>query len=458
MSEHGLVVDIFAGGGGASVGIEAALGHAVDVAINHDATALAVHKANHPGTRHIESDVWDVRPEDVVGDREVDLLWASPDCTHFSTAKGGKPRDKKIRSLAWVVVDWARRARPRVICLENVREFQTWGPLDGDGLPCPARKGETFNEWVLALERLGYAVESRMLDASHFGAPTSRRRLFVVARRDGEPVRWPAPTHGEGLAAPRTAAECVDWALPCPSIFERKKPLAAKTLARVAEGVRRYVIEDPDPFIVGPAAHTLVQTGYGERRGQAPRVPGLHKPLGTVVAGASKHALVSAFLAKHYGGVVGKRLDAPLGTITARDGQGPVAATLVKYYGTATGQSLAEPLHTVTGKARFALVAAMLRGHGVDVQAEAATVTVRGERWAIADVGLRMLQPHELLAAQFGEYAAAYDLSAAGTKTAMIRLVGNSVCPHVAAALVRANATGEGAEAVEARQGTLFGV
>lgn len=469
----GLVIDLFAGGGGASVGIEAALGRAVDLAINHDRVALAVHRANHPATRHLEADIWEVQPREATGGAPVDLLWASPDCTHFSVAKGNVPRSQGIRSLAWVVIDWARETRPRVICLENVQEFRGWGPLGEDGRPDKSRMGETFRTWRAQLERLGYVVDYRVLDASLYGAPTRRRRLFLVARCDGQPIRWPEPTHGPGRLPVRTAAECIDWTIHCPSIFERKRPLAEKTLWRIAEGIRRFVLESPAPFLVkvnhgghearGEAlnqplstvtatqrghalvAPTLIQTGYGERPGQAARVPGLHAPLGTIVNG-QKHALVAAFLAKHFGGVVGHEVERPFGAITARDHHsaveaklatapyasghaGEVRAFLTTYYGQGSvGQSPARPLRTVTAKHRLGLVTVA----GVDLQ--------------LVDIGLRMLEPHELLAAQFGRFAASYDLSAATTKSAKVRLIGNSVSPEAAEALVRANACGAGAE------------
>lgn len=464
----GLVVDLFAGGGGASVGIEAALGRRVDIAINHDPIALAVHRANHPETRHLDADIWEVRPREATGGQPVELLWASPDCTHFSVAKGAVPRSAGIRSLAWVVVRWARDVRPRVIALENVAEFRGWGPLGADGKPDKARMGQTFRRWVSTLQGLGYAVDYRVLDASHFGAPTRRRRLFLVARRDGQAIRWPQPTHGPGRLPLRTAAECIDWSLPCPSIFERRRPLAEKTLWRIAQGIRRFVLETPRPFIVemnhsnaprdaeaplgvvttqhnrfNLVAPTLIQTGYGERPGQAARVPGLHKPLGTAVNG-QKHALVAAFLAKHFGGVVGQRLEEPTSTITARDHHSPIQATLfpadgpvpardhtaevraflTAYYGEdgteGKGQSLFAPARTITSKARLGLV------------------TVAGVDYQIVDVGMRMLEPHELLRAQFGRFAAGYDLSAARTKTAKVRLIGNSVAPEAAEALIRA--------------------
>jgi len=509
----GLLVDLFAGAGGASVGIEAALGRSVDVAVNHDATAVAVHTANHPDTLHLKTDVWEVDPLDATGGRPVELLWASPDCRHFSRAKGGVPRSPRVRSLAWVVVKWAQAVRPRVIALENVQEFTTWGPLGKDGTPIKARAGETFSGWVKALRNRGYEVESRVLDASHFGAPTRRRRLFIVARRDGQPIAWPKPTHGPGLLPLRTAAECIDWSLPCPSIFDRRRPLAPATLRRVAEGIRRFVLGAAEPFVVnlshggrveplgdplrtitatpdggdraivsplvaptlakfrydsagqrvdapmptitagggredrpagaghalGLVAPTLIQTGHGERDGQAPRVPGLDKPLGAVVAGGSKRALVAAYLAHHYGGEVGREATRPLGVVTSRDHHSLVAASLTKWYGTAFGQAVDEPLHTATVKARFALVETFLERHGMPGPH---VVRVDGESYAIVDIGLRMLEPHELLRAQFGDHAARMDLAAAKTKAAKIRLVGNSVCPDVAAAIVRANLRG----------------
>ncbi len=349
-----LVVDLFAGGGGASTGIERAIGRHVDVAINHDPQAVSLHQANHPQTLHFVSDVFEVDPVAVAAGRPIGLLWASPDCKHFSKAKGGKPVSKKIRSLAWVVVKWAQLVRPRVIFLENVEEFQTWGPLAGDGRPCPERRGLTFRRWKARLENLGYRVEHRELRACDFGAPTIRKRLFLIARRDGAPIVWPMPTHGKGRKPYRTAAECIDWSLSCPSIFERERPLAEATLRRIAHGIKRYVLDNPKPFIVGVggragqsrprgvdepfqtvtakadsaiAVPTLVQTGYGERPGQAPRVPGLEKPLGTCVDG-QKHALVAAFLARHYGGVVGTMLARPLPTVTAIDHHSLVTADL----------------------------------------------------------------------------------------------------------------------------------
>lgn len=493
----GLIVDLFAGGGGASTGIEAALGRSVDVAINHDRVAIAVHAANHPETEHWTSDLWSVQPENVVRGRHVRLLWASPDCRHFSNAKGDVPTNPKVRALASLVIRWAEKVRPDVILLENVIEFRTWGPLDRNRKPIKSRKGENWEKWLRHLRRRGYVVEHRILDASEYGAPTRRRRLFVVARCDGQPISWPTPTHGAGRIPLRTAADCIDWSLPCPSIFGRRRPLVEKTLWRIAQGLKRFVFDNPRPFILkvnhgrweprhesidaplsvvtaterGHAlvAPTLQQSGYGERPGQRARVPGLHKPIGALVNG-QKHALVAAYLARYFGdplrsdgggGVVsGAELGQPLPTVTARDHHALAAVALAKFRGTdpsqpgscpvdaplptvtgggihvaevrafltayygsdgTTGQQLTEPLRTITARHRLGLV------------------TVSGVEYQVTDIGFRMLEPPELLRAQFGAYAAEYDLGPATTKKDQIRLIGNSVCPEVAEALVRAN-------------------
>ncbi len=519
-----LVVDLFAGGGGASTGIEQALGRHVDIAVNHDPEAVSLHQANHPQTRHYVSDVFEVDPVAVCGGQRVGLLWASPDCKHFSKAKGGKPVSKKIRGLAWVVIKWAQLVRPRVICLENVEEFQTWGPLTDDGMPCPQRKGTTFKRWKAQLENLGYRIEHRELRACDYGAPTIRKRLFLVARCDGQPIVWPTPTHGLGLKPHRTAAECIDWSLPCPSIFERDRPLAEATLRRIAHGVMRYVINAARPFIVpiqnagwgdrprdidrpaptvtgstkggtyALAVPTLVQTGYGERPGQAPRVPGLEKPLGTAVDG-QKHALVAAFLAKHFGGEPqpGKTaapLDQPGPTVLAKGGpQAVVTSNLVKLRGTSNSADAAAPLGAVSAQGeRHALVSSHLLtnttghaggatdapihtiatgGHHAEVRAlllaycgtnQAAQlgnplptatthdrfgiVTVQGQDYVIADIGMRMLQPRELYRAQGFPDSYQIDRGADGralSKAAQVRMCGNSVCPPLAKAIVTVN-------------------
>ena len=485
-----LIVDSFAGGGGASEGIRRALGRGPDIAINHDPEAIALHAANHPESRHYVENVWKVDPLEATGGKPVGFMWLSPDCKHFSKAKGGKPVSRKVRGLAWVATRWAAAVKPRVIVLENVEEFQGWGPVLADGKPCPARKGQTFLSFVGRLRRLGYAVEWRELRACDFGAPTIRKRLFIVARCDGQPIVWPAPTHGKGRALPwRTAAECIDWSLPCPSIFERKKPLAEKTLRRIARGIERFVVNSPRPFIVNMShggnlesidapmttvktekggcraivAPTLVQTGYGEREGQAPRSLDLGKPLGTVVAGAAKHALVSAFLAKHYSErsaseVQGASLFDPMPTVTTTDHNALVATHLSQLNGTSTGQEVTRPLNAIAAQGwHFAEVRAFLQAYfgnekdGVDLFEPMRTVTsrdrfglvtVEGQEYAIADIGMRMLAPRELYNAQgFGpDYQIEIQYNGKPlSKTAQVRMVGNSVCPPIAEAIVRAN-------------------
>lgn len=420
-------VDLFAGGGGASEGFAQALGQSPHIAINHDPIAIAMHAANHPEARHYCGDVFSYDPRSICGRRDVGALWASPDCRHFSKAKNGAPtRSKKIRSLAWVVVRWAKTVRPRVIFLENVEEFQQWGPLLPNGQPCPARRGLTFRRWVNELRQCGY-VEWRELRACDYGAPTSRKRLFLVARCDGQPIVWPAPTHGRYGAHPwRTAAECIEWSLPCPSIFDRAKPLVEATLRRVARGVQKHVVEDPEPFIVNNGAHTLIQTSWGERKGQAPRVPGLRKPIGTQVAGGIKHALVSALLVKHYGGHEGSgsSLRLPMSTITTKDHHALVNAFLVRYNGGAIGQSLQLPLGTLTTARRFALVC------------------VAGDPYEITDIGMRMLTPREQFRAQGFRDSYVIDPIVGGSRigsTHQTRCAGNSVPPDVVRELVRAN-------------------
>lgn len=597
----GLIVDNFAGGGGASTGIEAALGRAVDIAINHDEEAIRMHEVNHPDTVHIRNNIWQIDPREVTGGKPVDLAWFSPDCKHFSKAKGGKPREKSIRDLAWVVVLWAQRVKPSLILLENVEEFRTWGPLCDEGKPIAERKGETFDKWCRELRKAGYKLQFRELRACDYGAPTIRKRFFMVARCDGEPIVWPKPTHGApdsedvkaGRLKPwRTAAEIIDWSIPCPSIFTRKKPLAEKTLRRIAHGIVKFVLNNPSPFIVpicntnwagdrfypgdeplrtvttakggeqalvtpyfartahgdvdkngkrrgqpchGPedqfptvtqsgdsalvvphvtkfrngaighdageplatvtansyvkrpggsaplgvvSAH-LVQTGYGEREGQAPRAIDIEKPLGTVVAGGCKHAvataqLIAAHLDQANGGprnenLAGRPADAPISTLATKGSQqrvvtshlmklrggedshaascnvsveepmhtvcasgthmAEVRAFLIKYYGNESdGHTLDGPLGTVTVNDRFGLV----------------TVTIAGEEYVIVDIGLRMLSPRELFNAQGfpPDYIIEHDAEGRKlTKTAQVAKCGNSVCPPLAEALVRANPT-----------------
>ena len=404
-----IIVDNFAGGGGASTGMELATGRVVDIAINHDPDAILMHRTNHPHTTHYQASVWDVDPVEVCRGRPVGLAWFSPDCKHFSKAKGGKPVDKNIRGLAWIVLRWAGTVRPRVIILENVEEFQTWGPVR-KGKPVKKLTGQTFRKWLGQLRNLGYSVEWRELVAADSGAPTTRKRFFLIARCDGRPIVWPTPTHAPadspevkaGLRKPwRSAAEIIDWSLPTPSIFDTKesirekynltaqRPLRPNTMARVARGVDKFVIKTASPFLV-------VVNHSGEFRGQDPGEPlqtvtakhgyGVASPLlapWTVTnttnstghpasepvdtartGGGGGQMFLSASLVQYHTEqgerVRGQGLDAPLLTVDASNRYGLSAVCLEKYYGTATGQDAGEPLHTITAKDREGVVAASL--------------------------------------------------------------------------------------------------
>jgi DNA (cytosine-5)-methyltransferase 1 len=439
-----IIVDSFAGGGGASLGIELALGRSPDIAINHDAAALAMHAANHPNTLHLPHNIWKVDPLEVCGGRPVGLLWTSPDCKHFSKAKGGKPVEKRIRDLAWVVVRWARQVSPRVIILENVEEFATWGPLAADGRPCPDRKGDTFRKWVGEFKKLGYRVQWRELRACDYGAPTIRKRLFLIARRDGEPIVWPAPTHGDpkseavksGTLKPwRAAAEIIDWSLPCPSIFltpaevkalwaasriRVQRPLKPKTMERIAKGVFRYVINAAQPFIV-PITH-----------GGDFRVNGIDEPLRTqTTAHRGEHAVVTPFVTKFNNGCVGHAADEPLHTITAAHSEthpggysplGIVTPFLVQRYGerpatdTAPAQeprtrSVEEPMPVVVPSGNEAsLVVPVLVGCGGRAGQSAARPADAPERTMTAKADDCLVAAH--LSAFYGEGQGGTDRSA----------------------------------------------
>lgn len=633
----GLFVDGFAGGGGASTGIAQAIGRDVDIAINHSPSAIAIHKANHPATEHHCQDIRIVWPSAATRMRPVAGAWFSPDCKEHSKAKGGPVKDRNIRQLPWEILPWLQETRPTVCYIENVEEMQMWGPLDDDGHVIRKLRGTEFKRWIAAIRRLAYRVAWRELRACDYGAPTSRKRLYIVMRCDGLPIVWPKPTHSKpgspgvrsGRLLPyRTAAECIDWTIPCPSIFDRKRPLKDATHRRIAHGVMRYVVNAAKPFIVpvndndfarpphangsetqdetgaplgkgegeslsrwehpaatalptdilraphvtkfhgtgvgapmdapmhtvtangnparpagatplgmvdatlvpfvsygqhgganravddphhtiaasrkdtnGIIAATMVQTGYGERPGQAPRALDIDTPLGTVVAGSGKHAAVTAFLSSFYstdtgreareplktalagsgggkhavitahieqantGGMLGRAADAPLTTITTagsqqrivettliEEGALPpelmeravmVAAFLCKYYATggenetAQTQPVDRPLDTVTTRARFAVV----------------TVTIDATTYVIVDIGLRMLKPRELARAQ--GFPDDYILDPIVPKmkrgklvhepltiAEQISAIGNSVCPPMARALVTANQPG----------------
>ncbi len=496
-----IIVDNFAGGGGASTGIELATGRSVDIAINHDPEAIKMHQANHPDTKHYCESVWDVNPIEACAGRSVGLAWFSPDCKHFSKAKGGKPVEKKIRGLAWIVLKWAALVRPRVIMLENVEEFQTWGPVR-KGKPIRTKRGQTYWKWRKQLENLGYEVETNELLACDYGAPTKRKRFFMIARCDGKPIEWPEHTHGDrnsqevidGLLKPYVpAAEIIDWNIPCQSIFNRKKPLAENTMKRIAKGLQKFVIENSEPFIVqvnhsganwhycdsireplktvtakhgfGVVSPYIVPVGYGERAGQSPRVNDIQEPLGTIVStgkhfvctpyiapaliqyhtettasgvrgqsiqepimtldSSPRYGLITSFLSKFYKTGIGQDMKEPLHTVTTSAGHfGEVRAFLIKYYGQGTGQDIKEPLDTVVSKDRFGLV------------------TFQGQDYQIIDIGLRMLEPHELYAAQGfpTDYIIGHDLEGHKiSKTEQVKRCGNAVPPPFARALVKTN-------------------
>lgn len=436
-----IIVDLFAGGGGASCGIEMALGRMVDVAVNHDPAAVAMHRINHPQTIHYRADVFEVDPREVTGGRPVGLLWASPDCTYHSKARGAKPirhKNRKRRALAWVVTRWAGQVRPRVIMLENVEEFAEWGPLVGppDALrPCPKRRGRTFRKWVRSLERLGYRVEWRERRACDAGAPTIRKRLYLIARCDGRPIVWPEPTHGprgSGLLPYRTAAECIDWSIPMLSIFATreeakawgrahgqaapKRPLADATMRRVARGVMRYVVENPEPYIVGVGgragqspprslrvpyqtitakgdaalvAPVIASIAHGDSGGRREYPP--EDPLGTLTSAGVQHALVAPYLVPRYGEREGQEprtrsVQQPAPVIVPTGNGGSLAAVHLSPYhaekrpGEARGSMPDEPIGTLDTSNRHAVVAGFLAKHftgvdGVDLRHPAPTVT-----------------------------------------------------------------------------------
>lgn len=495
---HEIIVDNFAGGGGASTGIEIATGRSVDIAINHDPAAIAMHRANHPKTKHYCENVWDVDPVEACAGRKVALAWFSPDCKHFSKAKGGKPVEKHIRGLAWVAVKWAKLVRPRVIMLENVEEFTTWGPLTSENKPDKRFKGRTFRRFVHALKRYGYCVEWRELRACDYGAPTTRKRFFLIARCDGLPIVWPEPTHGDpeslavhsGYEKPwRTAAEIIDWSIECKSIFERKKPLAENTMRRIARGLQKFVIDNPSPFIIqvnhsgdryrGVAldkpfptitakhgfgvvqprliAPNLIQY-HGEQSGKEVRGQSMQRPL-MVVDASNRYGLVAAHLAKHYGGNYqgsGADVHNPLPTITTVDHNAVVTSNLIQLNHNSE-QSLDKPLNTITaGGEHFAEVRAFLikyygQGEGQRISEPLHTitakdrfglVTVQGVEYRIVDIGMRMLTPRELFNAQGFPPDYIIDVDADGRhypKSAQVARCGNAVPPPFATALTRAN-------------------
>ena len=368
-----IIVDNFAGGGGASTGIEIATGRLVALAVNHDPAAILMHRTNHPYTEHFQASVWDIDPKAVCRGRPVGLAWFSPDCKHFSKAKGAALVDRKIRGLAWITLRWAATVRPRVIILENVEEFQTWGPVR-KGKPVKRLAGTTFRKFIDQLTELGYTVEYRELIAADYGAPTSRKRFYLVARCDGKPIVWPKPTHSktgaDGLPKWRSAAEIIDWSLPCPSVFASKaeimeryglkavRPLAKNTMRRVIRGVDKFTIRSGKPFIV--------PTGYGERKGQAPRVHDIDAPVPTIV-GTGKENLCRPLLAPvtvtNTSNSVGGTVGAPVHTVTTAGNQMLVTPSLVSIGQTGGGdriRDIREPVPTTVSKQEACLVAPSL--------------------------------------------------------------------------------------------------
>jgi DNA (cytosine-5)-methyltransferase 1 len=442
-----IVVDNFAGGGGASTGMEIGLGTHVDIAINHDKSAIDMHQLNHPECEHYCESIWDVNPLSACRGRPVGYGWFSPDCRHFSVAKGNRPVLKAIRGLAWIVVRWAALVPMRVFTLENVEEFMTWGPCllndKGEMQPDKARSGETFKAFIKVLTTglpaddsawpeiyealgeefehyeklrngLGYDIEFKSLQACDFGAPTTRTRFFMIGRNDGAAIMWPTPTHGKkgsGLLKYKSAADFIDWSLPVKSIYTRKKPLALNTLARIEKGLEKFVFNDSNPFIV-------------PKECEVPFFDEVELPAGCTKA----DVLITSNILKLRNGNIGHRTDAPLHTISAGGLHfGEVRAFFVKYYGTAVGQSCSEPLDTITTKDRFALV------------------TVKGDGYQLLDIGMRMLEPYELFLAQGFPVEYQIDISPSGkkwSKKVKVARCGNSVCPPVASAITSVNVGG----------------
>ncbi|MEI7027138.1 DNA cytosine methyltransferase [Paenibacillus sp. y28] len=502
-----IFIDNFAGGGGASTGIELAIGRSVDAAINHDPAAIAMHEANHPDTKHYCESVWDVHPLEVTRGRPVALCWLSPDCTHHSKARGGKPRKKGIRGLAWVAVRWAATARPRVIMLENVEEFQDWGPLDEYGKPIKSQKGRTFRSFVNALKRQGYEVEWRILKACDYGAPTIRKRLFMIARRDGRPIVWPEPTHVPvtkpfkittgGLLPYRRAADIIDWSIPVPSIFGRKRELADNTKRRIARGIDKFILQvaaaGGAPFMapylvnvnhggedfrgqgldkplqtitgkngIGLATPYIVrigQTNYGSDRLQY----GLNQPLTTITT-KGEHMLACANLIQYHSEtqrheVRGQTLDQPIMTLDTSNRYGLVLSHLIKFRGENIGSAMTDPVPTITaGGMHIGAVYAFMVAYygssiGQELQEPLGTVTthdrfglvlvrIRGVDYVIVDIGMRMLTPRELYRAQGFPESYIINLVFNGkpfTQAEQVAKCGNSVAPVIPAALVRAN-------------------
>ena len=428
--EKELVIDCFAGGGGASVGIEEAIGRSVDIAVNHDPEAIRMHKVNHPGAVHLTEDIFQVNLKKYVGDKKVAFMWASPDCTSHSKAKGGQPRISGLRMLPWAVYKHAKDIRPAVIIMENVEEIQQWGPLDDSGYVIKERCGEEYKRFIGKMKSIGYSFECRELIAADYGAPTSRKRWYAVFRCDNRDISFPEQTHSKTGIGYQKWEECgkyIDWSDLGKSIFDRPKPLAEATQRRIALGIEKYILHNTKPYIVKDkrAAAFLIQYHGETRRGEV-RGQELSDPIKTIDT-SNRYGLVTAFLTKFYKTGIGQGCDEPIHTITTSPGHfGLVSAFLIKYYGVGVGQTMNEPIHTITTKDRFGLV----------------TVEIDGDTYAIADVFLRMLKPEELKILQgFPEdYIIDHDIDwkPYPIKEQVAR-IGNSVVPIMAREIVSAN-------------------
>ena len=426
----GLIIDCFAGGGGASVGIEMALGRSVDIAVNHDPAAILMHRTNHPSTLHLTEDIFTVDFKKRVGNHKVSLMWASPDCTSHSKAKGGQPRDSGLRMLPWAVYKHAKDLLPEVIIMENVEEIQQWGPLDDNGRPVKERAGEEYEAFIQSVKALGYDFDSRELVAADYGAPTTRKRWYAIFRRDGRPIVWPKQTHFKDREPKwKPCGDYIDWSDLGTSIFGRSKPLAEATQKRIANGIRKYIIDNPNPYIVKDDRSVAFMIQYhGEQKEGYCRGQSLSEPIKTIDT-SNRYGLVTAFVTKFYKTGVGQSCDEPLHTITTSPGHfGLISAFLVKYYGTGCGQELMEPLATITTKDRFGLVNVLL--------------DIKGEKYIIADIFLRMLKPEELKVMQGfpKDYIIDRDYRWRKYPTSeQVKRIGNSVVPVMAEAIVKAN-------------------
>lgn len=480
MEPQNLIIDCFAGGGGASVGIEMAIGRPVDVAINHDPAAILMHKTNHPDTLHLTEDIFKVNLKKYVRGRQVALMWASPDCTSHSKAKGAKPRERGLRILPWAVYKHAKAILPMVIIMENVEEIQKWGPLDENGHPIKEKEGEDYRKFIAAMKSLGYIFQCRELVAADYGAPTIRKRWYAVFRRDGRDIVWPEPTHSKngenGLLPWEPIYKYLDFSNLGKSIFDRKKPLAENTLNRIARGLEKYVFNNPEPFIMqvnhsgsgfrGQSVHDVLPTitskhGYGlvtpliiqyhsETTKSGVRGQDVRMPIQTIDT-SNRYALVSFFLTKFYKSGIGQSLQEPIHTITTSPGHfglvsiaavnwnelqkaGIDEATakrctwvsnfIMEYYGCGIGQAVTEPIHTIVTKERFALI------------------TVLGNEYAIMDIYLRMLTPEELKLGQGfpRDYIIDRDYNWKPYPVSkQVARIGNSVVPIMAEKLVKAN-------------------